>query len=232
MANGNESDELSYIGISENKGLLYDSLSFHYTTGVSPIFKKFVVYSLVKNPKIIFFGDSITVGYTSTIVDGLSKNGYAQLCGDAMNLPYLTSGRGGGTIAGFFGEPTYIGRFITELAVLRPDFAMVTIGTNGGNSYSDYKKIVDVILSYGIVPILNNIPLRDGASYVSTTNNAINQIRREYGISGARFDLATSVNNDGVTFDNSLFIADKIHPNNAGHKAMFERIKIDVPELF
>lgn len=232
LANGNESDELTYKGVSSNTGLLYDSLSFYFDTGVSPIFKKFVIYSQVKNPKIIFFGDSITVGYTSTIVDGLSKNGYTQLCGEATGLPYLTSGRGGGTIAGFFGESSYIGRFITELAVLKPNFAMVTIGTNGGASYTDYKKVVDFIQSYGVVPILNNIPLRDGAAYISTTNEAINQIRRDYGISGARFDLATSVNNDGITFDASLFVADKVHPNDAGHLAMFNRVKLDVPEIF
>lgn len=232
IANGTESDELTYKGVSSNTGLLYDSLSFYFDTGVSPIFKKFIIYSLVKNPKIIFFGDSITVGYTSTIVDGLSKNGYAQLCGDAMNVPYLTSGRGGGTALGFLGEATYIGRFFTELAILKPDFAMVTIGTNGGHDYNTYKQIVDTIQSYGVVPILNNIPLRDGASYVSTTNAAINQIRREYGISGARFDLASSLNNDGVTFDPSLFVSDKVHPNDLLHLAMFNRIELDVPEIF
>ncbi len=43
---------------------------------------------------------------------------------------------------------------------------------------------------------------------------------------------ACSVNNDGTTFDGSLFMDDKVHPTIEAHKLIFEQAKKDVPELF
>lgn len=220
-------------GQSPNTGLLYDALSLMTDDTNSPILKKYSIISEVKDPFLWIGGDSITVGFYSTIVDGKSINGYAQLIGEATNMPYLTSGRGGGTISGLLGDTSYIGRLHTELSRLRPTYAMVTIGTNGGHTYEQYKGVIEVILSYGSIPILNNIPLRaDNAAFVKTTNAAINKIRLDYGISGARFDLATSINNDGVTINLDLYDADGIHLVDAGHLAMADRASIDIPELF
>lgn len=223
-----------------SKGLLYDIIGIYNVSEVSPIIKAISVESMVEKPYLIMYGDSITAGFYSTTTDGINDKCYAYLVGEATSKKYLSSARGGGAFAGLVGATnngySYKGRLDVELPRLLPSYAMVTIGTNGGGEYSDYQQVVEKILSYGVTPILNTIPLRysDGEvlDYVASTNAAILRIWKDYGIHGARLDLATSLNNNGVTPNTSLFNEDGIHPNNDGHKAIFDRIKSDCPELF
>jgi lysophospholipase L1-like esterase len=191
----------------------------------------------------MIFGDSITVGYYGTVVNGINTSCYAYKVGEASGMNWLSSGRGGGSFDGFMGGTddlgfAYEGRLWREIKKLRPDYVMVTLGTNGGGTYSQYKAVIDTIIKAGATPILNTLPIRaDGdhihnVDYVVAANATIMQIWRDYGINGARFDLATSLNNDGETINDTMFGDDYIHPNDAGHTAMYQRVLVDCPYLF
>ena len=121
---------------------------------------------------------------------------------------------------------------------MKPNYVMVTIGTNGGGSYAQYKSVIEYIITLGLTPILNTLPIRadggtdENVSYVVSANQNIMQIWKDYNIHGARFDLATSLNNNGHTINADMFASDKIHPNDNGHAAMAARVMLDCPELF
>lgn len=242
LKTGIQSNVMVYNGTTDgNLGLMYDTLAIQADTA-SPIIVNYQIVSKSKKPFLSFYGDSISVGFSSSVVDGVNNTKFTWLTGNATGREFTSSGRGGGSYDTFFGgncfdsKFNFTGMLTNELPILKPNYCMITIGTNGGLSYYHYEQIVKYIESIGSIPIINKLPLRDdstiGAGYITSSNANIQQIWDNYGISGASFDLATSVNNDGVTFDSSLFGADKIHPNDAGHLAMFNRIKLDVPELF
>ena len=89
----------------------------------------------------------------------------------------------------------------------------------------------------GVIPILNNIPCNDGKANAKAAdvNPIIELVRKKYGVNGCLMNVATSVNNDGVTFNPDLFPAAsgvKVHPNAEGHRQMFLRSMIDTPEIY
>ena len=103
-------------------------------------------------------------------------------------------------------------------------------------------ELVEYIISQGSIPILNNIPCNESGTQVSV-NAIIEQVRQKYGIKGCKFDIATSVNQDGQQVDSNTMwkedhSGDSIgyviyhHPNVLGSKKMFERTLIDIPEIY
>ena len=69
----------------------------------------------------------------------------------------------------------------------------------------------------------------------------IEKVRRKYKINGCRFDLATSLNHDGLEVDKSTMYYEDYsgsygqiyhHPNVNGSKRMFIRTLIDIPEIY
>ena len=99
------------------------------------------------------------------------------------------------------------------------------------------------IINCGSVPILNNIPSNESGTQVPV-NEIVGRVRRNLGLNGARFDLATSLAGDGREVDKSMMFYENYppemyggwqvwhHPNDKGSKAMFEQALKDVPELF
>lgn len=116
---------------------------------------------------------------------------------------------------------------------------MVTIGTNGGNTERKLCELVEYIRSQGAVPILNNIPCNEHGTQVET-NELIERVRRRYAIRGCRFDLATSVDRDGLQVDTSTMWREDYggghvyyhHPNVRGSRLMYLRTLLDVPEIY
>ena len=135
-------------------------------------------------------------------------------------------------------------RMESELPSLDVKYVMITIGTNGGNTIENMSSMIEYILSLGITPILNHIPCNESNSQLEV-NKMIDEIRKKYGIFGADFDLATSLNGDGVELDKSTMFWEDYgpeykryshdywhHPNELGSKKMIERIKKDLPWIF
>ena len=118
---------------------------------------------------------------------------------------------------------------------------MVTIGTNGGNTEDKLKELVSYIRAQGAVPILNNIPANESGSQVKE-NALIEKVRSDTGISGAKFDLATSLSGDGKEVDKSTMYWEDYtgsygwqvyhHPNEKGGRKMFAQSLKDLPQLY
>lgn len=247
MATGVESTKQTFNGETEgNDGLFYDTWAFN-PQGASVIIAQYEIVAAVKRPFLSIFGDSITAGFRATVENGINHNKYAYLIGEATGREYTTTGRGGAMFSTLFGDfykvnnvknLSFVGMLYSELPAYMSNYVMLTLGTNAGGTYAQYQTFVEYVLSLGLVPIVNTLPIRaDGDDDKNipanvATNQAIFQIWKDYNIHGIRFDLATSLNNDGETINPALYVDDMIHPNSAGHAAMAARARIDCPELF
>ncbi|MFV0267899.1 MAG: hypothetical protein ACK5HT_12260 [Draconibacterium sp.] len=151
-----------------------------------------------------------------------------------VSVKAISSGRGGCTIY------HVLERIKNELPFVKAKYVMVTIGTNGGNTEENLSELVEYILSQGSVPILNNIPCNESGTQIGV-NQMIEKIRQKYHINGCKFDIATSINHDGLEVDKSMMYHEDYsgswgqiyhHPNVKGSRAMYTRTLIDIPEIY
>jgi hypothetical protein len=217
-----------------NVGMQWDYYCFGLDNGSSMLVRQITVYALKSRVKLLIYGDSVSQpeGYfpTGDFPQSWTQRIISRLNGDAMS-----SGRGGGDIN------MVLNYIENELPFVKAKYVMVTIGTNGGNTETNLSRLVEYIRSQGAIPILNNIPANESGTQVEN-NILIDRVRRKYGIGGCRFDLATSLNGDGVEVDRSTMYWEDYsgsygwqiyhHPNVNGGQKMFERTLIDVPEIY
>ena len=195
-------------------GKMFDSPVFYVGSG-SPYLQNLYATCL-RNAKVFIVGDSITAGAHTTWETTWSAMA-AEYFGNS-----LTGGRGSGQIF------CCLNQLRTLLPVVRPKAVMVTIGTNytTGISNDGYKAlfqaIINLILYYGAIPIINNVPACDDRkSNLAKINAVVNGLKQI----GCRFDLATSLNNtwaDGQ--DTQYYYADKVHLNVAGNTLLYNII--------
>lgn len=217
-----------------NAGGQHDYYCFGLHTGTFLLVKQISVVSGFCDLALLIYGDSITEpeGYYPT--NDFSKS-WTQLVLQNMQGKALCSGRGGCTIN------EVLERIKNELPYVRAKYVMVTIGTNGGNTEANLSVLVEYIISQGSIPILNNIPSNESGSQIEA-NKLIGKIREKYKINGCKFDLATSLNNDGLEVDKSTMYYEDYsgstgwqiyhHPNIKGALKMYLRTLIDTPEIY
>lgn len=176
-------------------------------------------------PLVLLMGDSITQGLLFNASDFNSR--YPILLRNALNGNVIISARGGATIVDVNNT------LITEAPFIKPDYIMLTIGTNASFSSSVLTSTINTIISLGAVPIVNHVPNRTDGSHIAT-NATIDSVCQSTGaIRGALFDVATSINNDPTqSYIVANYFGDGVHPNALGHQAMFARFAIDLPFLF
>lgn len=222
------------LGPGFDVGMQWDHYCFGLTNGASMLVKRISVYALKKKVKLLMYGDSITQpeGYFPTKDFSLAwtQQVISKLRGDGMS-----SGRGGAQI------DMLLEYIKNELPYIKTKYVMITIGTNGGNTETKLKQLVDYIISQGAIPILNNIPSNESGTQI-TENILIGKVRSDYGLKGCRFDIATSLAGDGKEVDKTLMYWEDYtgsygwqiyhHPNKKGGAKMFERTLIDIPELY
>ena len=220
---------------TENKGFQvgrqYDYYTFGLLQGESLLVKQITIQANQVNPILLIYGDSITEPegyYPSKSFD----QAWTQLIIKHLQGKAISSGRGGTTIN------ELLERIKNELPYIKPKYAMITIGTNGGNTIDNLSQLVEYIKSQGTIPILNNIPANESSSHI-LVNEIIEKVRQKYNIKGCKFDIATSINQLGKEVDQStMYFEDyewgKIyhHPNVKGSKLMYIRALIDVPEIY
>ncbi|WP_185269607.1 SGNH/GDSL hydrolase family protein [Chryseobacterium bernardetii] len=209
----------------------FDKYKFGLISGAAPLIitNVKIVSMLTGRAFIGFYGDSITEGNSvgSTSKTPYYKDRFANLIGEYIGRPYYVSGRSAGTIDGV------LARMQVEIPILLPRYVFVTIGTNNGNTEAKLNQLVDFCESYGCNVILNLIPLYDGST--AAKNAMIQGIVSARKLLSVKMNVATSLNNDGVTKDDSLFANESgvlIHPNAAGNLKIFNRVFVDAPELF
>ena len=192
-------------------GWLYDEPTIAQTFGAQAYLRNVKCY-VPTDVKIVFLGDSITEGYGTK-----SEECWATLCCDYFGNS-INMGRSGATL------PVHTQKQIDELLpVVKPKYVVVTIGTNGGNTATNLVAMVESIKKLNATPIVNYIYRK--TSDVTTVNDLIEELK----VPGARFDYATSVNNNlSAAQDTSLFISDKLHLNVAGNKVVFNRFITDL----
>jgi hypothetical protein len=195
-------------------GLVRDVFAFATDSGKAPVVKSMTITTRYKKGlRVLFIGDSITEGFISS-PSTFSQNGES-----------VISGRSAGIILGVQN------RVLSEIAVLKPKYVSILIGTNRFNTVENLTELCKSIIKLGATPVLNNLPWRKPLSVVND-NQIIETVRKNLKLKGAAFDAATSIDGLNVKQDMSLFNSDGVHPNELGMQKMFERFKQDVPQVF
>ena len=199
-------------------------VGFKCESGTVQIINYKYYQALFKNPLAIFIGDSITEGIGMGTYD-ISKRWCSLIRDNYFKGNALIFGKGYDTSQGALTRLTNLYR-----QGYTSKYVFIMIGTN---ECSDSKivgwkenivKIYDLILSNNAIPIILTPPIsRTNVKYIVQMKNFI----QEKGWNTIRMDLALSVNNDGITYDNQYY-TDGTHPNAQGGQLMYERALFDL----
>lgn len=196
-------------------GWMYDQPTIALVSG-STVYVQRWVCTIPTNVNMAILGDSITQGY------GVSySESWAYMCGEHFGNCALM-GRSGATITHSLAQVKDI------LPVLKPKYAMVTIGTNGGNTAAKLAELVEGIKAVGATPIINHIFMNtytSGDKHPATANALIDSLNEL----SVNMDIATAVQLDpNKGMDASLFQSDKLHLNKQGNVACYKRVLTDI----
>lgn len=177
-------------------------------------------------PQIAIWGDSYVEN------DGRNPEcGYGYLMKEELNGNAFLSGRGGATA-----QQAY-NRFLSEVRLCAPRFVILNFGVNdsfAGNTaqYEEYiNNMITVCKEIGAEPILVTTPyVPEANTNVPAFCNVVNPWIRE---SGYRYiDIAYALSTGTETqADTDKYMADGIHPNLAGGRAILNYIKAFLPDL-
>lgn len=201
-----------YVGITSGQVLLKNvSVSSDYDP----------VYS-----KIGMWGDSFFEG--STMISYGLQNRYGAKLAEAVGALYCPIfGRGGRAL-----DASLWAELQIENEWFRPKYGFIGLGTNNFdfNSYAGYvTAIVDYLKQRNQIPVLVTVTPRPGnASFLALANAFVKASGERY----VDMNKAVTIPGDPNTWVSGYVLGDLTHPSVAGHNAMFERIKIDLPELF
>ena len=205
----------------KTSGLMRDGFAIATESGEPPVVTSFKVSTSYKpGMHLLFIGDSITEGLHMAPD---SVNADYERIARHKHLRIAISGRSGGRAAGVQN------RVLSEIAILKPKYVSILIGTNDFNTIENLTALCSSIQKLGAIPILNNIPWKFTGSVVKD-NEIIATVRKNLRINGAAFDIATSVDYLNTNQDKSLFL-DGVHPNAKGLQRMFLQFVKDVPEV-
>ena len=204
-------------------GFFFDELyTLGKASGGDVVIKEFNV-SMMLNPLIYIIGDSITA-YSSQI------GGWSYLLNRDLDDNIVVSGRGNDTGAS---APV---KFETEARFIKPKYLMWCYGHNGeGITAARLSEVQDLCDEIGCKFIVNHMTCMREDLHIGR-----NAVVEEEGYRGARFDVATArdgnpypvASDSNIRADSNLYMDTCIHPNLAGNLKMYERLKIDLPELF
>lgn len=214
-----ESVELNY---TFTDGFFFDELyTFALVSGGNVVIADFDV-SIMDRPYIYVVGDSITA-YACAV------GGWVQKFNKDLGNRLVVSGRGSDTAS------SIATLFDTEVKYIKPEIVMCCHGHNGGISATTIGNIKTLCDEIGCKLYINHITCQ--AEDRQIERNAVIEVA---GCRGARFDIATA--RDGIPYvvpgdsairaDSTLYKDTNVHPNLAGYQKMYDRLRIDVPELF
>lgn len=173
-------------------------------------------------PRLLVLGDSNSEG-EALKPDYESR--YCKLALTALNGNAVLAARGRETTA------SLRTRLDHDLDRFRPEFVLLLLGTSE-LSFEAWREHLDPVLerieARGAEPVLATIPPADHrAEFNRRLNAAVRTLGRPY----AEFARVLSRDADGVYWNFGLQL-DGIHPNPAGNRLMFERLRADVPQIF
>ena len=176
--------------------------------------------------KIALHGDSFVEG--ATMVQYGLENRYCALLEQAIGAGNMAIyGKGGEAFREF-----WFNQFVKENDWFRAPYVFFALGTNN-NSLGNYlpyaQQAINVCKQNGQTPVLVTITPRPTVSEANLT--AMNDWIRNSGEKYVDMNLAVTVPGNQYQWRDGYVLGDLVHPSVAGHKAMFERITIDLPEL-
>ena len=212
------------ISFEKTHKRFHGSLAFVTTNGDVDLLELELKVALYSSCKNMFVGDSITEGLGMGTTD-ISKRWASLLRDNYFKGNAICCGRGWGNSANALEIVTNAYAYGYKF-----NYVAVMIGTNerSERGFEAWKtnivKIYNTIKENGSTPIIITPPLgKDGITYIQQMRDFI----QEKGWDTIRMDLATSVNNDGNTFNSSLS-TDGTHFNESGNQAMYERALFDL----
>lgn len=179
------------------------------------------------NTLLSIFGDSFIEG--ASIVDyGTTKKWSSLLASDIGDKFVHISGKGGE-----LADSSFVARFKVESQLFKSSCVILALGTNNSdpNSYIVYmQQLVEECRNNNQIPILQTIPPRKGADYMTVTK-PINDWVKSSGELYIDFHSALTTRRDGSRWKIGFVLKDGIHPSIYGHKAMFEQARRDLSFL-
>lgn len=188
--------------------------------------------TVVTTPRIVAYGDSITVGANS---DNPSLEGWCQLVRDAYAGSLVEEARGFRSL--FEDCPDAAGRtaFAAHIATLNPTIVWLAIGTNDyggafwtaanfGAAYADLLDKLHAVLPsatlYAQTPIHRS---SEGANAVGDTCGAYRTAIAD--AVATRGPWSVLIDGTGVTFPQTGDLSDGVHPTTAGHAIYAAAVK-------
>jgi hypothetical protein len=189
------------------------------------LFKRVTASARPHAAHAIIYGDSITAGHVVGLTDR-----WGQMLRDALGGMVALGGVSNATSAML---PRRIaGELAAFVACGRLKWVIVYLGTNDqDSSLASFSTNVDALRTYCNA---NDLRLAVGVIAPGDGRAVTNLNSYLLGLTDVRhirFDRALSINNDGITKDATKY-AEAVHPNALGNLAMYQRVLIDVPELF
>lgn len=196
-------------------GCQNEQYQFYCESGTLPTLSDFSVRTL-NEPDIVFVGDSITEG--AWCINRLET--YANRFRKRFpSLKVMVSAKSGSQLS------LHTDKWSTEFNLYKPKIISLLIGWNGGNTQNAFNTWATNCNNIGCRLIVHHV---NGKS-------EINDNLDSWGVfNGAYFDIATSLNNDPDQGKNPAYYENGsgAHPNGDGHKAMFDRLVVDCPDLW
>ena len=217
-----------FNGIDTAEGRQCSALAIAFVRG-NATFREIEVLHDGPSPRVVILGDSINQGVyvrRDQRVGGLLT---------AEGFEVLVAAQAGGI--------TESGRRCGESEVVstRPDFVIAALGANDcllSIPPATYRaQLVDIVHQarmVGAKPVL--IRLHPSGQYAPAAYQAVvDDLAATMGLPVWRWDLALTVNGDGITPDTTRLVNEQpapLHPNAAGYQAMYNRLRIDVPGIW
>lgn len=180
-------------------------------------------------PALAIIGDSYVEGAT------LGKNDterYASLISQYLNDDVYICSRGS---ANSTMGVNWFNQYIFE--TVRPEYMLIAFGMNE-EDYEKWtenmKKMISLAEENGITPVLATIPPNgaEDREYLNGVHEEMSAWVRRSGYRYIDIAKALSKNNDSVTFNPRLYLEDNLHPNEAGHRKIYEEFLLSLGDLW
>ncbi|MEK7511239.1 MAG: GDSL-type esterase/lipase family protein [Patescibacteria group bacterium] len=168
--------------------------------------------ALAEKPTVVAFGDSLVTGYGTT-----DKGDFVSVLSNKLGVPIINLGRSGETTASAHTR-------ITDVVQERPDIVIILLGGNDALQripVGKTKENLDAILTTltQVSSVKTNVVL------VGVLGSPINDpYKTMFEDLAKKHDVEYVPNVLSGIFGRQEFMSDQVHPNNAGHAKMAERI--------
>jgi len=171
--------------------------------------------------KIVVLGDSLSSGYGLGAAPSWVRILEDHLAGEAYGDTVVNASIAGDTTSGA------LARLPGLLSRHEPDLVIIELGGNDGlrgqpiaRLRENLAAIIERVREAGAVPVLTGIqiPPNYGPAYTEQFTSVYPELAARYAIPFVPFLM------DGVALNPALMQADRMHPNAAGQRPMFENV--------